>query len=149
MKDVKIFIERASDGSYSAYMPDDDGLDYMVMGTGNTVEEAIADIKAAYEGMKQHYVEKGKNFEEIMMHFVKLPEVINVEVHRSDKNFSCVWGTPGFGSIVVTNKTLEGLKSVFATSLQRQINDMLADGEDVPGWLAAGEYEIEYNLCDF
>ncbi len=69
MKDVRIFIERAGDGSYSAYMPDDDGLDYMVLGTGNTADEAIADIKAAYQGMKEHYEDEGKYFEEINMQF--------------------------------------------------------------------------------
>ena len=69
MKSVRVFIERASDGTYSAYMPDDDGLDYGVCGTGTTAEEAIADIKAAYQGMKEHYEAKGKDFEEIKMLF--------------------------------------------------------------------------------
>lgn len=69
MKDVRIFIERASDGTYSAYMPDDDGLDYGVCGTGSSADEAIADIKAAYQGMKKHYETNGKYFEEINMIF--------------------------------------------------------------------------------
>ena len=30
-------------------------------------------------------------------------ERINVEIHWCDKNFSCVWGTPEFGSVIVTN----------------------------------------------
>ncbi|MBR6746498.1 MAG: type II toxin-antitoxin system HicB family antitoxin [Muribaculaceae bacterium] len=69
MKDVRIFIERASDGTYSAYMPDDDGLDYGVCGTGSSADEAIADIKAAYQGMKEHYETNEKYFEEINMIF--------------------------------------------------------------------------------
>lgn len=69
MKNVRIFIERASDGTYSAYMPDDDDLDYGVCGTGSSAEEAIADINAAYQGMKEHYEAKGKDFEEINMLF--------------------------------------------------------------------------------
>lgn len=73
-------------------------------------------------------------------------ENIKVEIHWCDKNFSCVWGTPEFGSIIVTNKTLEGLKKEFETSLQAQINDMLADGESIPECLASGEYEIEYDM---
>lgn len=69
MKEVRVFIERATDGTYSAYMPDDDGLDYMVLGTGNTADEAIADIKEAYKGMQLHYKEIGKEFIEINMRF--------------------------------------------------------------------------------
>lgn len=69
MKDVRIFVERASDGSYSAYMPDDNGLDYGLVGTGFSAEEAIADIKEAYQGMKEHYISEGKYFEEINMIF--------------------------------------------------------------------------------
>lgn len=69
MKRVRVFIERASDGSYSAYMPDDDGLDYGVCGVGNSAEEAVADIKSAYEGMKENYASKGKHFEEVDMVF--------------------------------------------------------------------------------
>ena len=73
-------------------------------------------------------------------------EKIIVEIHWCDKNFSCVWGTPEFGSVIVTNKTLDGLKQDFISSLQTQINDMLADGEYVPEWLASGDYTVEYDL---
>lgn len=51
------------------YMPDDDGLDYGVCGVGGSAEEAIADIKTAYEGMKENYASKGKHFEEVDMVF--------------------------------------------------------------------------------
>lgn len=73
-------------------------------------------------------------------------EKIKVEVNWCEKNFACVWGCPDFGSIIVTNKTLEGLKKEFQKSLQWQIEDMLADGDDVPQWLASGDFEIEYDL---
>lgn len=73
-------------------------------------------------------------------------ENIKVGIHWCDKNFSCVWGTPEFGSIIVTNKTLEGLKKEFETSLQAQINDMLVEGEDVPQWLVSGDFVIEYDM---
>lgn len=69
MKRVKVLIERASDGSYSAYMPDDNGLDYDVIGTGYTAQESVYDFKEAYEGMKEHYHFKGKKFEEIDFDF--------------------------------------------------------------------------------
>lgn len=73
-------------------------------------------------------------------------ENIKVEIHWCDKNFSCVWGTPEFGSIIVTNKTLDGLKKEFVSSLQAQINDMLADGDDVPQWLVSGDFVIDYDM---
>ena len=73
-------------------------------------------------------------------------EKIKVEVNWCEKNFACVWGYPDFGSIIVTNKTLEGLKKEFQLSLQSQIDDMLADGEDIPQFLASGDFEIEYDL---
>ena len=68
-KTVRVFIERGTDGSYNAYMPDDDGLDYGIIGEGNTAEEAVADFKAVYEGMKEYYAEEGKQFEEVEFEF--------------------------------------------------------------------------------
>ena len=83
MKKVRVFIERASDGSFSAYMPDDTGLDYGVIGTGASAEDAITDIKSAYQGMKKHYEDKGKYFEEVDMIFSY--DVISFLTYYSDK----------------------------------------------------------------
>ena len=47
MKKVNVIIERASDGTYSAYM-DDYSLDYGLIGSGCSVDECIEDIKLAY-----------------------------------------------------------------------------------------------------
>ena len=57
MKKVRVFIERASDGSYSAYMPDDNNLSYGIIGTGMS------------KGMKEHYADSGKYFEEVEFEF--------------------------------------------------------------------------------
>lgn len=65
MKKVRVFIERGKDGSYGAYMPDDNNLSYGVIGDGNTAAEAIADFKSAYEDMKSFFKEEGKPFEEV------------------------------------------------------------------------------------
>ena len=83
MKKVRVFIERASDGSFSAYMPDDDGLDYGVIGTGFSASEAITDIKSAYQGIKKHYEDKGKYFEEVDMIFSY--DVISFLTYYSDR----------------------------------------------------------------
>lgn len=69
MKKVRVFIERASDGYYSAYMPDEDNLSYGITGTGSTIEETMKDFNAAYAGMKAYYEQEGKLFEEVSFEF--------------------------------------------------------------------------------
>lgn len=61
---VTAVIERAGDGTYSIYMDADD-MDYLVTGTGKTVEEAIAMFKGGYDDMSKYYTAEGKSFEEI------------------------------------------------------------------------------------
>lgn len=61
---VTAVIERAGDGTYSIYMDTDD-MDYLVTGTGKTVEEAIAMFKGGYDDMLKYYAAEGKPFEEI------------------------------------------------------------------------------------
>lgn len=73
-------------------------------------------------------------------------EKIKVEIRWCDKNYACVWGTTDFGSIVVTHKNLDELKSIFAAELESQINDMLASKELLPKFLAEKDYAIEYTL---
>lgn len=60
---VKAIIERASDGTYSVYMDADD-MDYMVTGTGHTIQEAVECFKGGYNDTKRYYEEEGKKFEE-------------------------------------------------------------------------------------
>ena len=65
MKTVRVFIERGKDGSYGAYMPDENNLSYGVIGDGNTAAAAIADFKAVYEDIKASYQKEGHPFEEV------------------------------------------------------------------------------------
>lgn len=65
MRTVRVFIERGKDGSYGAYMPDDNNLTYGVIGDGETAAEAIADFKAVYEDMKASFQRNGEDFEEV------------------------------------------------------------------------------------
>ena len=71
MKTIKAFIEIGNDKSYSVY-PDleDNTLNYGIFGEGNTVEEAIADFKSAYIGMKKLHEEKGERFVEAEFKYV-------------------------------------------------------------------------------
>lgn len=71
---------------------------------------------------------------------------LNIEISWSDKNYCCGWGFEGVGAILCTNKTIEGIKRDFEDSLRFHIEAMIEDGESVPEWLAAGDYEIEYTL---
>ncbi len=65
MKTVRVFIERGKDGSYGAYMPDENNLSYGVIGDGDTAAAAIADFKAVYQDMKESYQKEGRPFEEV------------------------------------------------------------------------------------
>ena len=69
MRTVRVFIERAKDGSYSAYMPDDNNLTYGVIGEGSSAEEAKADFLAVYEAMKEKEQKRNRNFEEVEFNF--------------------------------------------------------------------------------
>lgn len=64
---VKVYIEKSGTG-YSAYMKDS-VLDYGCIGEGKTVEETIADFRAAYDEMAQYYKAEGKLFKEAEFEF--------------------------------------------------------------------------------
>ena len=66
MRQVKAVIERASDGTYSIYTDADD-LNYLVTGTGKTVEEAKKCFEGGYEDIKKSYARHDEPFTEIEM----------------------------------------------------------------------------------
>lgn len=66
MRKVNAVIERASDGTYSIYSDADD-LDYLITGTGNTVEEAVKCFEGGYDDMRRYYSEEGRPFTEVEM----------------------------------------------------------------------------------
>lgn len=74
-------------------------------------------------------------------------ETIKVEVHWCEKNYACAVEFPDFGSVIVTNKSLEGLKKDFEESLKWTIEDSLEAGDPVPDYLCKGDYAIEYSLA--
>lgn len=69
MKTIRVFIERGKDGSYGAYMPDDNHLGWGVHGDGPTAIAAAEDFKNQYEDMKLFFKEEGKLFEEVEFAF--------------------------------------------------------------------------------
>lgn len=74
-------------------------------------------------------------------------ETIKVEIYWSEKNYCCGWGYEGIGAILCTNKSLDGLKEEFAETLRFHVDAMIEDGEQVPEWLAAGDYVIDFTLA--
>lgn len=69
MKKVKVFIERADDGSFSAYMPDEYSLEYGLSGVGYSATEALEDFQAAYDGMREFYSQQKRSFTELQFCF--------------------------------------------------------------------------------
>ena len=66
MRKVNAIIERAGDGTYSIYSDAED-LDYLVTGTGKTVDEAKRIFEGGYEDMRRYYAKEGKPFTEVDM----------------------------------------------------------------------------------
>lgn len=71
---------------------------------------------------------------------------LKVQISWCKKNYCCAWSEPSFGAVIATNKTIAGLKKEFEQSLKEQIESIIADGDELPEWLAKGDYEIEYEL---
>lgn len=74
-------------------------------------------------------------------------EHIKVEIHWCDKNYACAYDYPEFGSVVVTDKTIDGLKAAFEESLKWHIESSLEDGDFVPDFFRSGEYVVDYELA--
>lgn len=58
MKNVRVFIERAKDGIYSAYMPDDNNLHFNAVGEGATANEAHDDFLAVVDAFRIDFPEE-------------------------------------------------------------------------------------------
>ena len=66
MRKVNAIIERASDGSYSIYSDADD-LNYLVTGTGSTVQEAKKYFEGGYNDIKRSFAKHNEPFTEVEM----------------------------------------------------------------------------------
>lgn len=70
MKKLTVMIERASDGSFSAYLKDPLSLPYGLNGVGDNKREAIEDWLSCYEGMKESFAKRGEPFKEAEFQFI-------------------------------------------------------------------------------
>ena len=74
-------------------------------------------------------------------------EKIDVKIGWSGNNYSCIADDKALnGIIVVTNKTLDGLKKDFQDSLQFHIEGCIQSGDQLPEWLISKQYELRYIL---
>ena len=74
-------------------------------------------------------------------------EKIEVKIGWSGNNYSCVADDNALNGIVlVTNKTIDGLKRNFQESLQFHIEGCIQGGDQLPEWLISGQYELKYVL---
>ena len=74
-------------------------------------------------------------------------EKLHVRIGWSGNNYSCVADDKALnGIVIVTNKTLEGLKKDFQESLQFHIEGCIQGGDKLPEWLMSGQYELIYKL---
>ena len=68
-----------------------------------------------------------------------------VTVTWTGDNFACSWYDENAGTVVVTNKSLEKLKSDFIQSLKWHIEGCVADGDELPDYLVNGNYEVVFD----
>lgn len=65
-----IIVEVGTDGTYDA-RTSEEFLNYMVLGQGNTVQEALDDYKEVYNELRDVYKSQGKDFVEITDFVIK------------------------------------------------------------------------------
>lgn len=71
---------------------------------------------------------------------------LKVHVGWSGKNFCCGLSDGIGGVVVVTAKTLSKAKADFEEALRWHIEGCVADGDVLPDYLVAGDYELDYEL---
>jgi hypothetical protein len=74
-------------------------------------------------------------------------KTIDVRIEWCERNYCCVTEDETLnGVILVTNKTLEGIKNAFMESLKFHIEGCIERGNNLSEWLVSGNYEVNYIL---
>ncbi len=60
---IRVFIERGDDGTFGAYMPDDNPLQFGIIGDGKTAEEARVDFLNVFNSYKEEGEDIPENLE--------------------------------------------------------------------------------------
>lgn len=69
MLQVKAFVAKEKNGTYSIYVDEKAPINYGLMGEGATVQDAINDWNATYRAMKEKYAQRGRQFVEAQFTF--------------------------------------------------------------------------------
>lgn len=75
-------------------------------------------------------------------------EKITVKVAWCNQNFSASLSDNVPGAVVFTANTFSELQRETEESLRFHVEGMIEDGDDVPQWLADGDYELVYDCVD-
>ena len=75
-------------------------------------------------------------------------ETIRVDVAWCNKNFSASFGENVPGAVAFTAGTFSELQREARETLDFHVQGLLDDGDDVPQWLADGDYKFEFNCLD-
>lgn len=70
MVEVKAYILREKNGTYSIFVDDDAPINYGLIGEGKSVSDAISEWNSMYEAMKQSYEKDNMPFVEAAFKFV-------------------------------------------------------------------------------
>lgn len=62
MKNIRVYITRENDGTYSSYMDSNSNLPYGLIGEGNTVNEAVEAWIRSYDDMQRLLEKEGREF---------------------------------------------------------------------------------------
>lgn len=73
---------------------------------------------------------------------------INVYVSWCNKNFGASFDESVPGAVAFTADTFIKLQKEAKETLEFHIDGMLEDGDDVPQWLADGDYQFDYKFLD-
>jgi len=70
---------------------------------------------------------------------------IDVTISWSGNNYCAGTGNVN-GVVIVTHKTLVGVKSAFVDSFKFHIDGSIADGDKLPEYIVDGDYEFDYKM---
>lgn len=73
---------------------------------------------------------------------------IKVTVAKCGTNYAASLSDNVPGAVVFTADTYEEIQQNAQEVLKFHVEDMIADGGDVPDWLRIGDYKFEYNIIN-
>lgn len=79
--------------------------------------------------------------------FLKVIDKLKVPINWTGSNCSAGAGEIN-GLIIVTHKTLDGVKAEFESALKSHIENSVSEGDYIPYYIQDGDFEIEYGMVE-